>query len=172
MNLRSFLKGAALLSLLAATSPAQAYTEVVAVRVETVERENPPQSVKKVGIGIVLGSPAGLNAKFWLSHEDAFEITAGWGYQNLWAEANYLRHNWGVFAESVDLAIPLYYGLGVFAGGGPNSLGFGPEATVGLDFIFKNAPFDIFIEAGPAILLTPYTGVFFHGGLGARFYLP
>lgn len=131
---------------------------------------------RTVGIGFILGDPSGLNVKLWSSHTTAFDFTAGWGYKSFWLQGNYVWHDWSVFKGNTDVSIPLYYGLGFFVEGreGSEDNGFGPQAVIGLDFIFKKVPFDIFIEVGPSLEIAPEKGtkLFFHGGLGARFYLP
>jgi hypothetical protein len=134
------------------------------------------ENYKKVGIGFVAGAPTGLDAKLWFSRQNALDIIAGWGYWNVWAQATYQWHYWDWYSASNDnnddVSIPLYIGLGGYAGGGRDKIGLGPIGTIGIDILLKKVPFDIFVEMGPAIQIAPETGIFLHGGLGARYYLP
>jgi hypothetical protein len=125
---------------------------------------------RKVGLGFSAGVPSGLNAKVWFSHKNALDVTAGWGFWNFWVKADYLWHDWKAIGDNEDMQIPLYYGLGGFAGGSAHDVGIGPEGVIGLDFILKKAPFDFFIELGPAIQLIESPGGFIHGAFGARYY--
>ena len=124
---------------------------------------------KQIGLGLSLGTPTGVNAKFWLSHVNALDITAGWGYWNYWVKADYLWHDWKAITENQDMKIPLYYGVGGFAGGLKDESGLGVEGIIGLDFLLKRAPFDFFVEAGPAFQLARNSGLFVRLALGARY---
>jgi len=42
--------------------------------------------------------------------------------------------------------------------------------VIGLEYIFQDAPFDIFLELAPTMDIVPATGLWLQGGLGARFY--
>ena len=131
---------------------------------------NAAQENNRLGLGFAMGAPSGLNAKVWLSHINALDITAGWSYWNTWVKADYLWHDWSVIQANEDMDIPLYYGVGGFAGGLKDDTGMGPEAVIGLDMMLKRAPFDFFVEAGPAVQLIGNTGVYIHASLGARYY--
>lgn len=129
----------------------------------------------RVGLGFILGAPSGLDAKIWFSRDTALDVQFGWSYWNVWAQAAYEWHYWTTGKEKMsnqDVSVPLYVGVGGYAGGGRHNAGFGPLGVIGIDILFKKAPFDIFFEMGPAIQIMPETGIFFHGGIGARYYLP
>ena len=130
------------------------------------------EGAKKFGIGIILGEPAALDARYWISHDNAMDFNIGWGRSSFWLQGSYLWHNWSLINGTSDLDMPLYYGAGVFVGGGSGSAGFGVLGTIGLDFILKKAPFDFFVELGPEAQIVSSGGLYFHGGIGARFYLP
>src|SRR3989339_514259 len=125
---------------------------------------------RKFGLGFAAGAPSGLNAKIWLSHRNALDITFGWGYWNYWVKADYIWHDWSVIEETEDLRIPVYYGIGGFAGGLKEETGFGPEAVIGLNIILNKSPFDFFVEAGPAFQLVRAPGLYIHASFGARYF--
>ncbi|MFH1368796.1 MAG: hypothetical protein ABII64_06700 [Elusimicrobiota bacterium] len=147
---------------------------VLFIAVFIVAGSEAEEKYKRTGIGIVLGAPSGLDAKIWFARDKAIDIAFGWGYWNVWAQATYQWHYWlsDENADNKDFSAPLYVGVGGFAGGGRKEVGLGPIGVVGVDILFKKAPFDIFIEIGPAIQIAPESAMFFHGGIGVRYYLP
>ncbi len=125
---------------------------------------------ENVGVGLSVGVPTGVNAKVWLSHENAVDATAGWGFWGTWLKADYLWHKWDFMKEDEDYSAPLYYGVGGFIGGLSDETGLGAEAVVGIDFLLKDSPVDFFAEIGPALQLAGGGGFLIHAALGARYY--
>ena len=169
---------------------------------------------KKFGLGLVLGEPTGISAKWWLGNDRAldFNLSWGWGW-NRWDpygmayddeqcynndffrrnanycrskeyipndpdwysnrrfhfHTNYLFHNFDVFTTPEKLA--LYYGPGVGFTSWNNNSFISVRGIFGITWIGKSAPFDLFLEIAPELILFPYwLGVNPTAGLGARFY--
>ena len=127
---------------------------------------------KGFGLGIILGEPTGVSAKLWTSSENAFDFAAAWSFQgdgHLLLQADYVWHIFRLIpVESGKL--PFYVGVGgrvVFA---EDDAVIGVRVPLGLDYMFSNAPVDIFVELVPILDLAPSTDFDFNGGIGARYW--
>lgn len=120
------------------------------------------------GIGVMVGEPTGISVKNWLSGSTAFGIGAAWSLSDeeaLHLHADYLMHCW--FADAEGLAF--YYGIGgrvIFA----DDPKVGVRVPLGLNYVFTNVPFDLFVEAVPILDLTPDTEFGGNGAVGIRYY--
>jgi hypothetical protein len=126
---------------------------------------------KDFGLGIILGEPTGVSAKLWTSGENAFDFAAAWSFQgegNLLLQADYVWHIFRLIpVESGRL--PFYVGVGaevIFS----HDPVLGVRVPLGLDYLFANAPVDIFVELVPILRLAPSTDFDFAGGIGARYW--
>ncbi|MBV6420506.1 MAG: hypothetical protein DAHOPDDO_01748 [Ignavibacteriaceae bacterium] len=127
---------------------------------------------KGFGLGIILGEPTGVSAKLWTSSENSFDFAAAWSFQgdgHLLLQADYVWHIFRLIpVESGKL--PFYVGVGgrvVFA---EVDAVIGVRVPLGLDYMFSNAPVDIFVELVPILDLAPSTDFDFNGGIGARYW--
>lgn len=138
---------------------------------------------KEFGFGIVLGEPTGLTMKYWLSGKNALDVSLGGSYfGSPRIGVDYVWH-FDAFHTSYLL---LYAGPGVALGigEGKNYLykvekgkfysrnsgsGIAVRGVVGLDFIPKRLPLDIFLEVGLLVGFSP-SGTAFDSALGIRFY--
>jgi len=137
---------------------------------------SPIQQGRKFGLGLVAGEPSGLSWKYWQGSTNAFDGTLAWSFLDAGyfrANADYLWHNYKV-VEVEQGKMPLYYGVGATLWGGHfhdrDGANLGIRGVVGLEYIFRNAPFDLFLELAPTLDLAPATGLWLQGGLGARYY--
>lgn len=127
------------------------------------------------GLGIILGEPTGLTGKLWLGTDSAVSGAVAWSFADntrLHVHADWLRHNWVVLKRAFDVQqgeLPLYYGIG-------SRLRFDDDARVGVrfvigvDYIFEQAPFDIFFEIAPVMDIIPETSLNGNAALGARIW--
>lgn len=123
-----------------------------------------------LGLGFLLGEPTGVSVKSWNSSRSAFDIGAAWSLagregEALHLHADFLLHSW--FSDPDNLA--LYYGLGgriIFA----DEAAVGARVPVGLNYVFSNVPFDMFVEAAPILDLTPEIELAGNGAIGIRYY--
>jgi hypothetical protein len=128
----------------------------------------------KFGLGIMLGEPTGLSAKYWLNDTLAIDGAAGWSF---YEDSEFYLHS-DLLVHKFDL-IPVPKGKLPFYVGGGAFVRFrdehhdneaGVRVPVGLEYLFENAPVDIFVEFAPGIELTPTTRADFSGGIGIRFW--
>lgn len=137
------------------------------------------------GLGIIIGEPTGISAKYWTSPTNAFDFALGWGwggdriggrYKGYYTggprvhfHMDYLWHSFEAIRS--EERFPLYYGIGgrINTGAGYNS-SFAVRGVIGIAWMPRNTPVDIFIELAPSLQLTSETGFAIDGGLGARYY--
>jgi hypothetical protein len=124
-----------------------------------------------LGLGIVVGDPTGITAKYWTSKNTAICGACGWSFRRegyLHINGDFIYHNFKLFpVEKGEL--PIYFGLG-------GRLAFKDETEVGIripvgiEYLFEDAPFDAFLELSPYLNLYPRTDMFLSVGLGGRYF--
>lgn len=123
------------------------------------------------GIGIMVGEPTGVSIKSWNSDVSAFDIGAAWSLSGR-EEAIHLHadHLWHTWFRDIDAGrLAFYYGVG-------GRIIFSSDATagvrfpLGLNYVFRNVPLDIFVEAVPIFDFTPDTEFAGNGAVGIRYY--
>jgi len=123
------------------------------------------------GAGVMLGEPAGISLKNWLSRKTAFDIGLAWSFEeedDFHLHADYLWHDFSVFKVRTG-RLPLYYGVGgriKFS----DDTRLGVRGVIGLVYLFKSAPFDIFLEVAPILDIAPATDLSFNLALGFRYF--
>jgi len=125
------------------------------------------------GIGIIVGEPTGINAKYYVNRENAIQGSMAWsleGNNDIQIMVDYLfhRYDW-INVQKGEL--PVYFGIGgllSFRESADNIIGV--EFPVGLDYIFDGAPVDVFIQVVPILELAPATEFNLNAALGARFF--
>jgi hypothetical protein len=136
------------------------------------------------GMGLILGEPTGLSAKYWTSNENAFDFGLGFSvggdridnhgnyYGNssrVHFHADYLWHSFHAIRSSERF--PLYYGIGArFNSGGGYDGSFGVRGVFGIAWFPHSTPIDIFVEIVPVFQLTPSAGFGIDAGLGIRYF--
>lgn len=147
------------------------------------------------GLGVMLGEPTGLSAKYWLSNAGAIDFGLTYAFGAYFALlADYLWHFPQAFASSGSHGsefVP-YIGVGAilffnsqdhyaydqfgnrvvyYHGYGGSSLGAGLRVPLGLEFLPRKAPLGVFAELVPGVGVVPGMFGFFQGDIGIRFYL-
>ncbi len=122
------------------------------------------------GLGIIIGEPTGLSLKTWLSQKHAVDAGIAWSLTNDWfhIHADYLIHNF----ELIDVSqgeLPFYFGFGAKLGIG-HDFSFGARVPVGLNYLFEDAPLDVFVEVVPALQLINSIQFQMNGGIGIRYW--
>jgi hypothetical protein len=113
------------------------------------------------GLGLELGSPFGLNGKYFLTDDGALNFGVGGdgyyrgGRDGLHLYLDYLWHPVSLVNAS-EFQLPLYIGLGgrlwSFNEDRYNdAFAFGIRIPVGIAFDFNNVPIDIFIQLTPTL---------------------
>jgi len=124
------------------------------------------------GLGLIIGEPTGLSAKYWTGESTAFDGSLAWSvngrYDAIHLHADFLKHKFGLI--SVDKGqLPLYFGLGakvVMA----NDPVIGIRIPLGISYIFDGTPLDAFFEIVPVLNLIPSTEFDVDGAIGLRYY--
>jgi hypothetical protein len=125
-----------------------------------------------VGIGIQLGEPTGITAKFWLDRSSAIDATIGWNFISEWIalQGGYLYH-FPLIVRSGNLYA--YVGVGArldawSSAGGDDNFRFAGRIPVGIEYIYN--PISFYGELDPLVRLYPTLNFDLGGGLGFRFY--
>jgi hypothetical protein len=148
---------------------------------------------RKFGLGLELGDPTGLSAKYWVAPTNALDFGLGfWGFgvnAGCWRDGNGVLHcdNFSTGTFNVDYLwqsnivrgtaqLDWHIGAGGravwFGGCTGNCFDFGGRVPVGLDLMFQNPAFlEIFFEVAPVLFVVPGPEFGFEGGLGVRGYL-
>jgi hypothetical protein len=139
------------------------------------------------GLGIVIGEPTGLSAKYRMSSRDALDFGLAYSYNDfVYLFSDYLYHFPGAFrsAHSPFLSqVTPYIGIGgillISTNDGRNdrryftengSVGLGMRLPVGLEWKPDSPPLGVFVELVPGIGIIPSTFGFLEGGIGIRYY--
>lgn len=144
---------------------------------------------KSFGLGLMLGAPAGLSAKYYLSSDTALDFGLGtyerWGdrygrYGGLHAHMDFLWHPVDLVSTPA-FELPLYFGLGgrLWDHNSYNNYAsdthLGVRAPFGILFDFNRVPLDVFIELALVIDIVydhDRHGGFsdLNGAVGVRYY--
>lgn len=142
---------------------------------------------RRFGLGVVVGEPTGISAKYWTSNSEALSFGVGWyarhaawirrfdGYYYYYTgtrfhiHADYLWHDFDAIRSAERF--PLYYGVGArLETGGMESPAAGVRGVFGIAWMPRSTPLDVFVEIAPTILLAPSPGVGIGAGLGVRYF--
>jgi len=143
------------------------------IGVAVCNAQNRPQYAQgRMGIGFVLGEPTGIAWKYRIDPAHAVDGAIGISpYNQFRMHVDYLWQSRPF--EERNLAV--HYGAGVALGSGrtyfsSREVGFGIRGVVGLNYLIRNTPLDLFLEAAPIIVLTPTSDMGADVGFGARVY--
>jgi len=125
------------------------------------------------GLGIMLGEPSGLSGKLWSGQNNAFDFGLAWSTGNnsgVALHADYVWHKFDLI--NVDKgALPFYYGIGLRYRDRDNTDGnIGVRAPLGLDYLFAQSAFDVFLEIVPILDLTPDSDFRLNAAIGGRYF--
>jgi hypothetical protein len=126
---------------------------------------------RKFGVGLMVGEPTGVSAKYWNSAATAFDFGLGFGLAAGEHDFHFhVDHVWHSFnAIRSTERFPLYYGVGGSVGGGHGST-LAARGVIGLAWIARNTPIDVFIEFVPSLQLAPSAKFIMQGGAGIRYF--
>jgi hypothetical protein len=157
---------------------AQNYTQMGNGQNPYVQTNPPPpvtaDYVHKFGVGLELGAPIGVNAKYWLSDCTALDAAVGWSpYAHSAAEihADFLVHDFDLLTVP-NARMPVYLGGGILGrlrdDNRSNLAGF--RFPFGVSYMFNNAPVDVFAEVAPEIIFAPFARGGVDAGIGFRIW--
>ena len=121
---------------------------------------------KDFGVGLYLGSPLGVTAKYDLDQELC--VVGGLGFGSGLTISGGVQYNFTDF-NIEDLNFNVYFGGNVHIVFG-TTFDIGLEVPVGISYYLADPSIEIFLEAGPVFnFLTLSAGAI--GGIGARYEL-
>lgn len=168
--------------------------------ISTPVQAEPYMSPSRFGLGLELGSPSGLNAKYFLGGMVAIQgglgVVQSWGYDGFHLHAEVVWHP-VMLTRAPAVDIPLHVGIGgrflqhdhgdfrdrCFNGrdfydcqGGDSHLGV--RVPVGVSFLLKKTPLDFFVEVAFVADLAYVNNDYgydhnvagLYGSLGGRYY--
>lgn len=127
---------------------------------------------KSFGLGVIIGEPTGISAKYWLNNTNAFDWGLGSSFaanSRIHLHVDYLWHMYDVLQSTEKFV--LYYGPGVRVKTrkyGDSS--FGIRGVAGVAWFVKTAPIDVFVEVVPVLNLVPDVDMSVNAGVGARYF--
>lgn len=170
---RAFVAALALSVALALGGPA-------AAEAPASEASGASEAREGFGLGLILGEPIGLSAKFWLDRGSALQFHLAWDFSDagIGIYGDYLFH-FDVFDVS-DFDLPLYVGGGLsYVTRNPGSRStsnnepssaFGLRLPLGITLLMHSLPLEFFGEIVPGLRLVPTTRFNLDGAVGARYY--
>jgi hypothetical protein len=125
------------------------------------------------GMGIMVGEPAGVSGKVWISGRSAIDAGLCWSFYTgaVHLHADYLWHNFMIFRTGEGKGkLPLYMGVGGRVKVSEKDIFIGVRVPIGLTYIFPGDRFDVFLEAAPVLNFLPGTGFEFNAAVGVRYF--
>jgi len=130
-----------------------------------------PAQDRGFGAGVFLGEPTGIALKSWTGPRTAWAAAAAWSFgheDSLHFHFDYLMHNFNLIKTDRE-PLPFYYGVGIRIKD-DRDVRIGVRIPIGINYMFKKAPLDIFLEFVPVFDVVPSTDLFFNGVVGIRFF--
>lgn len=124
-------------------------------------------------LGLYLGEPTGLSAKYWINRSNAIEGIAAWAFSQgfLVVAADYLL-SFPDILKIEEETFPLYIGAGAIIRvdmGTGGSISVGARFPAGVLYVFRTVPLEISLEFVPGLYLFPDTAFLAMGGIGIRY---
>lgn len=152
---------------------------------EEVEKTTGKGSARKFGIGLILGEPTGLSARFDITKAHAIDALFSWSWYH-YEQKRFLIHADYLFKYYGLVPIPkgdtaLYFGAGARTGGfywhnhdkvyaGDEYTGFfGLRVPAGILYQLNPAPIEFLFEVAFIVDLFPEVSPDFNIGIGIRF---
>ena len=140
---------------------------------------------KGFGVGLIVGEPTGVTAKWWLTGSSAVVVSGAYSFGGdgeLRIQGDYLIHNYKLLRELVPKSARsrfyAYYGIGarmrinditegrVF----DNDVDLGIRIPLGVGYRFRDAPLGAFLELVPVWDVSPTTKLLWRSAFGVRYY--
>ena len=127
---------------------------------------------KGFGLGVVLGEPTGISAKFWLTPGTALDFGLGYSFTSSNSlfdfYVDYVFHNSNMINSEENFVI--YYGPGARLNIKESTSRLGVRGVIGLLWLPRGTNFDVFVEVAPILDIIPETKFDFSGGIGGRYF--
>ncbi|MBO6522618.1 MAG: hypothetical protein JJ971_02225 [Balneolaceae bacterium] len=150
------------------------YTTVLAFFAITLSINTQAQTKADRGqsaLGIMIGDPTGVSFKHWTSSNTAFDAGAAWSLENNDAISLHGDYLWHSYFDVDKGNFAFYYGIGARALFIENADSrIGARVPLGFNYLFEDAPLDLFVEIAPIVDLVPDTDLNGDGAIGLRYY--
>lgn len=130
-----------------------------------------------LGVGVCLGAPTGLTAKYWIGSGSGVQVAFGGAigqFKSVAATADYVLEFRPINVEGDDFALPVHVGAGAKANFDFNQNGgfilLGPRVVAGVTLLVPTLPVDLHVEVAPVVYLIEEPGWGFDGQMGVRYY--
>ncbi len=119
-----------------------------------------------LGIGIIIGEPTGLSAKYHFG-SGGIDLAIAWNIKNdkLAIHSDYLYHIPGIADPLI-----LFVGIGIYVVVWEDFGLAGIRIPLGMEYILKEVPLGFFAEIVPGLDLIPSTDFSLQAALGIRWY--
>ena len=122
-------------------------------------------------LGVILGEPTGLSAKYWTSRINAIDFGAAWSFQGdgqFHFHCDYLFHNYEFFQVDPG-SLPIYFGIGGRVRFDDDDSRIGLRLVLGAEYLTDAYPMSVFFEIAPIVDFAPETEADLNGGIGIRY---
>lgn len=129
------------------------------------------QQARQLGAGVILGSPTGLTAKYYLTDVHALDAGVGEIGGDLAVYGDYLWHAWATDPKIQGGKLGFYLGLGGrMRDADTDDVLVGVRTVGGALFRFSSTPVEVFAEVAPVFEVAPDQFVNVDGGVGVRYF--
>jgi hypothetical protein len=127
---------------------------------------------KGFGLGVVLGEPTGISAKYWLTSGTALDFGLGYSFTSSKSlfdfYADYVFHSSDMINSTENFVV--YYGPGARLKIRESSSKLGVRGVIGILWLPGGTNFDLFVEVAPILDIIPATKFDIAGGIGGRYF--
>ena len=139
---------------------------------QTQAQQQQMQPPGRFGLGFVFGEPTGISWKYRMDQVNAVDGAIGFSpFDRVRFHVDYL---WQAHPFN-EPRLGLYYGPGITFGEGyyfpEDQAGFGVRGEIGMNYLVRQTPLELFFEMAPTIILTPGSTSGLDVGFGGRFSL-
>jgi len=126
------------------------------------------------GLGIVIAGPTGLSANYFYEKQKSLAMAVGWGHSDVQVHVDHLWYRGDLIV--VDrVPIDVYMGLGLHLHTidkkyKDDETQIGVRVPVGVSYIFRKIPVQLFGELAPALILVEESAFNIDIALGIRYY--
>ncbi len=132
----------------------------------------------QLGVGIALGTPTGVTAKYWSDGQTAIDVAAEWrssDRETFYIHSNYLVHQQTAQQpKELKGVLSYYYGVGTYYQDRENKKGEQVDAValrlpLGLSLKTQKIPLELFGEIVPVLEVAPDSDFELDLGIGLRY---
>ncbi len=153
--------------------------------------ENAYAAKRELGVGMIVSDSTGISVKKWLQKDSAIDGAITYstsGSDELGFHVDYLRHNdkllRELFSKNVAKRLSVYFGIGgrlkilsideearkKKKKNEEDDVVFGFRVPLGIAYMFKDTPVEIFAEGVPTLDVNPEADFGWKAGFGFRYY--